>query len=719
MIWRFWEKKLGTYKYKAFISYSWVDKAWANWILRALEHYRTPKTLVGRETPLGRVPVRLRPLFKDREEEAASAGIGSVVEQALDNSEFLIVVCSPHSATSDWVNREIAYFKANRNPDKVLTLVVDGEPGASLGTAAPDTECFPAAILNRVDAAGEITGDREDLPLAADARPEGDGKRNAKLKLAAAMLGVGLDELVRREDKRRATQRLAVTAITSTIALITSGLAITAAIARNDAVLAQQLAEHRRDEAEGLIEFMITDMRQELDAVGRLDVLDKTAQRALDYYTAQDTRGLDPDALGRRARAQLLFGEVHNARGNLEAALTAYQQAAATTEEQLRRDPVNPDRIFDHSQSLFWVGYIAWQRGDTATAREHFTQYYEHADALVRMNPENQDWKIELMYAHSNLGTLELGDGNAAEAAEQFQNALTLAETLFGNEPEDAQSILELGQSYAWLADAHFRQLNLDLGNRARHTEAEIYARGLDKFPDHAEIQDSLVVTKYNLAQFSLALGEPDSALDHAREAVLIAKALIRAEPENVRWSDRTAYALAVQGDTYLALGQFQLADTALSEATTVARDLVANDPSVVQWKGHILAHAMLMSAHLDLAMGRTASGLARFEETQALIEDDALSDDADFDVVWRYCAALAGSARLAPDRQHHWDQIVLLIEQQALKDDPNALTLLSEAYLKSGRVNEAKAIVQRLNTLGYRHHRYVAFLLIHPELGE
>ena len=101
---------------------------------------------------------------------------------------------------------------------------------------------------------------------------------------------------------------------------------------------------------------MLTDLRKRLDAVGRLDILDSVGQRALAYYGAQDTARLDPDALGRRARSQLLVGEIDNSRGDLVSALAAYEAAAATTGEQLRRAPDNPQRMFDHSQSVFWVG---------------------------------------------------------------------------------------------------------------------------------------------------------------------------------------------------------------------------------------------------------------------------------------------------------------------------------------------------------------------------
>ena len=158
------------FRYKAFVSYSWADATWGNWLQKAIETYRAPSALVGKEGALGPVPARLHPLFKDREEEAAGASIGAAVETALAASEFLIVVCSPNSAKSKWVDREVAWFKTHRDPAKVLALIVDGEPGGG------ERECFPRALTHHIAPDLTMTDQAEDAPLAADAavaRPDG------------------------------------------------------------------------------------------------------------------------------------------------------------------------------------------------------------------------------------------------------------------------------------------------------------------------------------------------------------------------------------------------------------------------------------------------------------------------------------------------------------------------------------------------------------------
>src|ERR1700677_5079737 len=188
-------------QYRAFLSYSHDDTAWAKWLHRALENYRIDKDLVGRETALGPVPKTLRPIFRDREDFSAGHSLADQTVRALEASQFLIVICSPNAARSEYVDEEIRRFKALDCAARVIPVIVDGEPGDL------QRECFPPAVRFKVGADAELTGEREE-PLAADARPQGDGKEFAKLKVIAGLLGLGLDEIKRRAERARKRQNL-------------------------------------------------------------------------------------------------------------------------------------------------------------------------------------------------------------------------------------------------------------------------------------------------------------------------------------------------------------------------------------------------------------------------------------------------------------------------------------------------------------------------------
>jgi formylglycine-generating enzyme required for sulfatase activity len=188
-------------KYRAFISYSHADTSWARWLHRGLEYFHIDKDLIGRETATGTILKALRPIFRDRDDFTAGHTLTEQTLAALDAAAALIVICSPSSAKSLYVNEEIRLFKSRHQERPLIPLIVDGKPGD------PELDCFPPALKFELDAAGLITTERKEL-LAADVREEGDGKTLALAKVIAGLLGVPSDEIFRRaERERRAAAR--------------------------------------------------------------------------------------------------------------------------------------------------------------------------------------------------------------------------------------------------------------------------------------------------------------------------------------------------------------------------------------------------------------------------------------------------------------------------------------------------------------------------------
>lgn len=237
-------------KYWAFISYSHQDKKWGDWLHKGLETYRVPKRLVGREGRDGEIRSRIMPVFRDREELPTSSDLGSTINDALARSRVLIVICSPRSAQSHWVNEEIITYKKLGRADHILCLIVDGEPNATDKRDITDEpECFPPALRFELDNDGQLTDQRCE-PIAADARTDGDGKRDALLKLVAGLLGVGFDDLKQRDVQRRQKRLIAITSASLVAVALAAALAVFAFISRNDAVVARDEAYTERQRAE-------------------------------------------------------------------------------------------------------------------------------------------------------------------------------------------------------------------------------------------------------------------------------------------------------------------------------------------------------------------------------------------------------------------------------------------------------------------------------------
>jgi formylglycine-generating enzyme required for sulfatase activity len=189
-----------SFKYRAFLSYSHADTGIAKRVHARLEGFHIDKDLVGRVTPAGPIPENLRPIFRDRFEFEAGRSLADETITALDESASLIVLASPHSALSKFVNEELRQFKS-RHPDRPsIPLIVDG------ASDDPVKECFPPALRFAVAQDGTITDTPVDV-LAADLRENGDGMELALAKVVARVIGLPPDEVFRRAERERRSQR--------------------------------------------------------------------------------------------------------------------------------------------------------------------------------------------------------------------------------------------------------------------------------------------------------------------------------------------------------------------------------------------------------------------------------------------------------------------------------------------------------------------------------
>ncbi|RGY95766.1 TIR domain-containing protein [Clostridium sp. AM58-1XD] len=202
------------YIYDAFISYRHrpVDKEIAIRLQSLLENYHPPKGIKGHA-------IRI---FRDQSELPTSNDLGSDIRNALEQSNYLIVICSEATRESHWCMEEIRQFKALHGgaTSHILPLLVDGEPG----------DIFPDELkveaYTYMDEAGILkTGEREVEPLCADVRADTLAKqkkllRTEFLRLAAPILNCSFDSLYQRQQRRK-TRRLmvgslaALTAVTS------------------------------------------------------------------------------------------------------------------------------------------------------------------------------------------------------------------------------------------------------------------------------------------------------------------------------------------------------------------------------------------------------------------------------------------------------------------------------------------------------------------------
>lgn len=186
--------------YRAFLSYSRSDERFAARLHQRLDAYRTPKSLTASSDP-AEIPTRLHPIFRDRTDMAVGGELDSRITMALEQSERLIVICSPAAAASKWVDVEVATFLKQKSAALILPVLA---PELS-AEADVETAFFPPSLRGL----GLLATDMRNAHLPGGRRI-GDGWSLGSMKLIAALLGVPPDRLLQRERRR---QRLAIASL--------------------------------------------------------------------------------------------------------------------------------------------------------------------------------------------------------------------------------------------------------------------------------------------------------------------------------------------------------------------------------------------------------------------------------------------------------------------------------------------------------------------------
>jgi tetratricopeptide (TPR) repeat protein len=461
-------------KYRAFISYSHRDARWANWLHTALETYRPPKPLVGKVTSRGEVPKRLTPIFKDRDELPSAVDLGELVNAALKDSACQIVICSPNSAKSRWVNEEILAFKRLGREDWILSLIVAGEPNATDMPGRADEECFPPALRFKLDADGGLSDERTE-PIAADARPGKDGKHSAALKLVAGLLGVGFDTLKRREQQRRNRRLFVFSCAAMAGMVVTSALAFFAVVQRDRAQRQTVRAEAEARTAQETTRFLVDLFKISDPSEARGNTV--TAREMLDKGAARVQIEL-AKAPAVQARLMDTLGTVYMGLGLYPQARPLLDQAVATRRRLPGVDPL------DLSESLGHQGTVLQMQAEYDAGEKA----YREAIRIDAARPKDLQAQVDLATSLYGLGTLLALEGRFAEAEKSLRAALKLQQDLSGTaDPAIARTMKDLARA---VADGGDLNGAIPLMRRAVAMERALYPS--EPHPDLAEVLNDM-----------------------------------------------------------------------------------------------------------------------------------------------------------------------------------------------------------------------------------
>jgi hypothetical protein len=536
---------LAEFRYRAYISYSHADERWAAWLQHALESYRVPRRLAARADG-GTLPRRIAPVFRDREDLSTAHSLSDSLVAALRASEALIVVCSPAAASSRWVNEEVRQFQALGRANRVLCMIVDGDPAAPIGQGG----CFPPALFDGVQ-------DADAEPLAADPRDFADGRKLARLKVVAGLLGVRLDEL-RQRDLRHRRRWLAAGALAVAAALALLAVTVTSRIAQ----------QQERDKAERMATFIVDlgeDLRSELD----LESLGRISARAMAYLEDLDPGKLSRETSIRLGLALRQLGLVNSQQGKSAESLAAFERSRHLFQGLMDKYPARNDVLFELGQAEFYVGNYYYEMGDPDSAWIPWNNYYEISRILYSSDPADRKWLLELSYASMNLILLRVLSERTVDEQllEDVTRTVNLAEQALAAWPGNSEVLAHYSNTLAWAADAQYKACNLVAALHYRQLTLNQAERAAAGDPSNKALQRSEAYRHSGLAKVLTDLGQFEGVERHRQVSLDILTRLRAMDPSNKLLSTEVAANQRLLADLMRDTGRLESALALMQQA--------------------------------------------------------------------------------------------------------------------------------------------------------
>jgi len=432
----------------------------------------------------------------------------------------------------------------------------------------------------------------------------------------------------------------------SVLAVAGIGLAIVAIVAAasvHRVIAARALADQRRADAEELMGFMLGDLRDRLDPLGQVALLDTVAEKARAYYREAPTGSPSDEHL--RGLSHASVGDVLVARGDTDGAIAAYRESLQVLDRIPTFDPRYRRDLARVHEKL--AGSLL-DAGDLEEARAHYRNELEIVAALIAIDP-TPETRERVIEAHRGIGMTLVELGDLAGARAEYERSLAIAETnlaVAGSRPSALRAIALARNA---LGDVLEQQGDLPGALREFRASLAVVDDLSAREPGNTQWLEDRAVNRNQIGGLLQRLDRPAAALVELRSGLALREQLVARDPAHVAWQRgvfaghlQIGKALLAQHDPTAALASFR-------SALAIATRLATRDPSNADWQRNLgVIHDKIGRASLALddipeAIASHGRALAIFERLAA---DSPESTTAQNDAATAHL--LRGTARQA-----------------------------------------------------------------------
>jgi len=574
------------------------------------------------------------------------------IYRAIESTDTFVFVISSDSVTSETCGRELAHAVShNKRMIPIMARDVDAkavpEPLAKLNWVfARETDSFDEATDTLISALdtdlGWVRAHTRLLTRAIEwegkARSNSFVLRGEDLRSAEQWLAQAGTEKERQPTRlqteyiiasRKAAARrqritLGAVGLGAVVAVV---LAVIAWLARNraederrNAEAATKQATVARDEALKLIQFMTVDLRNKLQPIGRLDLLEDVNRRVRAFYDSSGTQEKSVELLREQGTLFNNQGNVVRSKGDLTSALQNYRDGVAVFERLTLQDPNNVD--WQRGLSVNWggVGDILREQGDLTGALQSHRESVRIIERLSLQEPDRTVWRADVSDSYVNLGDVQRELGDFTSAFKSYRDALIISEKLAQEDPGNIALQRDVAVCHERIGDLQRAQADV-AGAFESYRRSLVIAQELaQRDPRDAGLQSDLSVALRKVGDLQTAQRDFSGALQSYREGLAIAEKLSRQDPVNADWQRDLSVCYNQIGDLRYAQGDLVGALQNYRSGLAIREKLVRQDADNTLWQRD-LSLAYDNVGNIFSQQGDVAGALASYRQSLTIRE--------------------------------------------------------------------------------------------------
>jgi len=539
-------------------------------------------------------------------------------------------------ALSDWVTGA-----ARRREAEALVEECVAALGTSLGSYAEFEH-----VLHRLDRARALWPDQTAVDALYAEAKQGYAAlalKSRDLTLARVQaLGVS-DEPIRRDllasvDRAEAMSRRAERqrqwavrgVIVLLLALVSSGAVFVYKIdrsrlaevaARVESDRQRERAERSRDEAESLIQYMVTDLVEKLRPIGQLDLLDAVLNQVDVSLMRREEAASSPEELMSKLALALKMSDVRASQGNMIAAESIARRGVDLALEMSATNPTSLPIQLNLGTAWNNLGDSLVLQGRLEESLEAYRKGMEPIQRLAFDFPDEPQWQSSLGNCRSRISDIQERRGDWEGAMETIRPNLDIYTRLLEWDPDDAQLRIQLSSTYTRIGGLHMKYDRYPEAGDA-FAKAEALTRiNYEESPNNAQLKREMASVVIRLANLAILNGDIPTAQRHLEESLGLYSELAEIDPTNRRWQREWAIALSIRSKLERELKQLEAALETELQSLQIHRRLVEVDPSNVQDRTDV-AYSLVRVADMYRDLGDREQTIAYYLESLALHED-------------------------------------------------------------------------------------------------